>query len=70
MRYRVKSSAGAETYMEILRKNGEGYDILITSVTEKSVKEIREYITSDLFDSCIRTGYLEPCEEPAAAHSA
>ena len=66
MRYRVKSVAGVETYLDLLRSRREGYDIRITSVTDRSVKETDEFISTHLFEACIRTGYLVPCEVESA----
>lgn len=66
MRYRVKSVAGIETYLDLLRSRHEGYDIRITSITDRSVKETDEFISSHLFDACVRTGYLVPCGAESA----
>jgi|GEM_PF-712683 len=68
--YRVKGIAGVETYLQLIGENGEGYDIRITSIGPTSVKESQEFISHNLFDACVRTGYLTECAEPAVAQIA
>lgn len=62
-RFRVKGMSGIETYIELLSEAPGGYDARITSVAEYGVRESCEYISSDLLESCIRTGYLSPIDE-------
>lgn len=64
-RYRVKGISGIETYIELLTEVPGGYDARITSIAEYGVRESCEFISTDLLDSCIRTGYLAPVEEHA-----
>lgn len=64
-RFRVKGISGVETTIELLAEVPGGYDARITSVAEHGVRESCEYISQDLLDSCIRTGYLSPIHTPA-----
>ena len=64
-RFRVKGMSGIETYIELLAEAPGGYEARITSIAEHGVRESCEYISSDLLDSCIRTGYLARVEEDA-----
>ena len=64
-RFRVRGISGVETYIELLAEVPGGYDARIISIAEHNVRESCEYVTCDLLDSCIRTGYLAPVEEPA-----
>ncbi len=64
-RFRVKGISGIETYIELLAEAPGGYDARITSIADHHVRESCEYISQDLLDSCVRTGYLSPVEEPA-----
>lgn len=68
--FRVKGVSGVETYLRLIGENAEGYVILITSISEAGVRETEETISRHLFDACIRTGYLNECREPVAAHIA
>lgn len=64
-RYRVKGMSGIETHIELLSEVPGGFEARITSFAEHGVRESCEYISTDLLESCIRTGYLSPVEEPA-----
>lgn len=56
--FRVKTVNGVETYMRILRDTEDGYDILITSQSRGRERTSEEYISRELVQSCMRTGYL------------
>jgi hypothetical protein len=62
-RYKVKGIDGVETYIRVLADHGDGYDILITSITDGRVKESSEFIGRELLEACMRTGYI--CTAPA-----
>ena len=64
-RYRVKGMSGVETHIELLADAPGGYDARITSYSENGVRESCEYISAELLESCIRTGYLAPVREAA-----
>ena len=71
-RYKVKGISGIETYIELLATAPGGYEARITSVTEYGVRESCEFISTELLDSCVRTGYLSAVSEadvPQAAPS-
>ncbi|MEW5817328.1 MAG: hypothetical protein AB1798_18270 [Spirochaetota bacterium] len=58
IQYKVKGNEGIDTYVEVVKENQDGYDVVITCVCEDYKKEIKEYISRQLFDTCLRTGYL------------
>ena len=58
--YRIKGMDGIESYMQILREEADGYYIHIHSSTPFGENDSQEYISFDLFESCLRTGYLTP----------
>ena len=64
IQYKVKSSEGVQSFLEIQKERTDGYDVLITCVYEDYQKEMTEFINRHLFDICVRTGYLTPVEEP------
>ena len=69
--YRVKGIPGIETYIELLNRTDGGFDARITSINEYGIRESYEFISDELFESCVRTGYLsevEPEESAAAEH--
>ena len=70
--YRVKGIAGIETYIELLTEVEGGYESRLTSVSEHGVRESCEFISHELLDSCLRTGYLTEvtADEPVAVLTA
>ena len=58
IQYIVKGNGAVKTYLEILSEKEEGFDIRIISEYEDYSKSIDEYMSRDLFESCLRTGYL------------
>lgn len=60
--FRVKGVTGIETYIELLSEEETGFQIRLTSVTEHSVRESCEFMSHELLESCIRTGYLTEIE--------
>jgi hypothetical protein len=65
--YRVKGREGLETYIEVLKERGNGYDVRITTIREYSTTQTDEHVSTDLLDSCLRTGYIEETTAPAMA---
>lgn len=66
-RYKVKGIDGVETYIRVVADHGDGYDIVITSLSEGRVKESSEFIGRDLLEACLRTGYISPETADVAA---
>jgi len=64
-RYCIKSHPGESKFLDILSENEDGYGIRITSVSDGNEKIREDYIARNLFDICLKTGYLS---ELAAAH--
>ncbi|MFW5828358.1 MAG: hypothetical protein ACOCU4_09700 [Alkalispirochaeta sp.] len=69
-RYQVKSTAGVTAVMEILSSEPDGYRVRITR-HHGDWDEIEEsFMTTDLFDVCLRTAYIREIGDAAAAHVA
>ena len=70
--FRVKGISGIETHIELLAETAGGFEARITSTGEYGVRESCEYISDDLLESCLRTGYLIElaAEIPAAEEAA
>ena len=62
IQYRVKSSEGVQSFLEVTREKSDGYDVRITCIYEDYKKEMNEFINKQLFETCLRTGYLRPVE--------
>lgn len=62
IQYRVKSSEGIQSFLEVTKEKGDGFDVRITCIYEDYKKEMNEFINKQLFETCLRTGYLTPVE--------
>ena len=65
--YKVKSNSGSQTYLNILGETEELLDVHMVTFKDGYEVEKRETMTRRLFDSCLRTGYLEHLTAGAAA---
>jgi hypothetical protein len=63
--YRIKSMGGVESHMRVLREGPDGYQVLITSRSEGRNRTSEEFISRDLVESCLRTGYLTEVKNTA-----
>jgi len=57
--YLIHKAKGKISYCSILCEKDSGYIIKICRDIEGYVKESEDYIEKDLFDLCIRTGYIK-----------
>lgn len=62
--YTLKSIGKSSDYMTIVREMDEGYVVRIVRDMDGYDEVKTDYISKELFDSCIRTGYLTEIEEP------
>ncbi|MBI9102223.1 MAG: hypothetical protein JEY99_07405 [Spirochaetales bacterium] len=62
IQYRVKGNAGQSTTMEIIEEHPDGYHVLIIREYDNFREESREYLSAELFETCLRTGYLTAIE--------
>ena len=67
--YRVNGIEGVETFIELLVEVDGGYEARITSTNEHGVRESHEFVSDELLESCVRTGYLSLVESPAHLHT-
>ena len=65
IQYKIKSSEGVNSFMEILKEQNDGYEVMITCIYEDYKKELKEFLNKQLFDTCLRTGYLTPMDSSA-----
>jgi len=61
--YKVRDG-GIETYVEIVNEDENGYDVRIITIRDGYKKEVTEYLSNELFNACLRTGYLQKVEKP------
>ena len=65
--FRVNGIEGIETHIEVLGEVTGGFDTHITSITPTGLRESFEFMSDELVESCVRTGYLVPEGSPAAS---
>ena len=65
-RYCIKCRAGKIEYFDIIGENDTEYKIRLTRVSEGNEKIIEESMTRDLFDMCVKTGYIFEMETATA----
>ncbi|MDR1894810.1 MAG: hypothetical protein LBQ61_09040 [Spirochaetales bacterium] len=58
-RYLIKSSSPYESYLDIIQENQEGFQVLLTREYENGLTRKEEFMGRELFESCLRTGYLQ-----------
>ena len=65
-RYCIKCRTGKIEYFDIIGENETEYQIRLTRVSEGIEKIIEESMSRDLFDMCIKTGYIFEMETATA----
>lgn len=68
--YRIKGNSQTKEYLTILKKRPGGFEVKITRIIEDYIEEKKEFLSKQLFDTCLRTAYLEEVKEPAVAQTA
>jgi len=63
--YKVKASEGNEKVLSVLEDSGTNFLVHLTSKTIFGAQESEELISKDLFQSCLRTGYLAEIDRSA-----
>lgn len=62
--YQVKSLPSQPTLLHVLRESDGGFFVRITRTVQDYTRQSEEFISKQLFESCLRTGYF------TEAHSA
>ncbi len=64
--YTLKSIGKNTDYMTIIREMDDGFVVKIVRDLDGYEDIKTDYISKELFESCIRTGYLKEIKEPVA----
>jgi hypothetical protein len=62
--YTLKSIGNSSDYMTVIREMEDGYVVRIVRDRDGYNEVKTDYISRELFDSCIRTGYLTEISQP------
>ncbi|MBQ5400778.1 MAG: hypothetical protein IIU15_06095 [Treponema sp.] len=62
--YAVKGTSGRVSYMKVIKQIEDGYVVRIVRDEDGYTDVKTSFISTALFDSCIRTGYIEKIDVP------
>ena len=65
--YYIRSNPGAADYLTILRETDDGFMVRIYRDLDGYEKVMDEFMSTALFESCTRTGFLVEMEEKKAS---
>ncbi|MDR2404486.1 MAG: hypothetical protein LBD78_10700 [Spirochaetaceae bacterium] len=57
-RYCIKCEPGRVEYMDILRETSDGFMIRLTRIKDDYEKTLEEFMSRQLFKTCLNTGYI------------
>ncbi|MDR2071276.1 MAG: hypothetical protein LBP81_07690 [Treponema sp.] len=66
-RYCIKCGSDRVEYLDIIGENSEGYTIRITRIKDGYEKVVEEFLSRNLFDTCLKTGYIYKMEGTIAS---
>jgi hypothetical protein len=61
--YYIKCEADRVEFLDILSETGDGYRIRVTRIKDGYEKSIEDFLTKELFELCLKTGYLTACRD-------
>lgn len=61
--YAIKSSPNEVSYFSILDKTADGYKIKISREIDGYEKTNESFLNEELFETCLRTGYISEMTE-------
>ena len=64
-RYCIKCRSGKIEYFDIIGESEDGYSIRLTRLSDGNEKIRSEYMSKNLFQICLKTGYIFEMEEAA-----
>jgi hypothetical protein len=59
VRYYIKCEKNRIEFLDILRETGSGYHIRLTRIKDDYEKTSEEFISKQLFNTCLNTGYIK-----------
>ncbi|MGP1586783.1 MAG: hypothetical protein ACTTHG_00380 [Treponemataceae bacterium] len=68
--YSLKSHSQNLDYMEVLSENESGYCIKIIRDKDGYEEITTDFLTKELFESCLRTGYISEIEDTSVCVAA
>jgi hypothetical protein len=59
VRYYIKCEKAGSEFLDILRETSDGYYFRLTRIKDGYEKTIEEFMSKQLFDICLNTGYIK-----------
>jgi hypothetical protein len=66
-RYCIKCEPNRVEYFDILRESGEGFMVRLTRIKDGDEKISEVFLKTELFEMCLKTGYVYEMKEPATS---
>lgn len=66
-RYYIKCQSNRIEFIDVIRENEEGFIIRLTRLSDGNEKIMDEYMSRNLFEICLKTGYLYEAVHEAAS---
>ncbi|QQO08305.1 hypothetical protein [Breznakiella homolactica] len=66
-RYCIKSEPDRIEFMDILKENTDGYMTRVTRIQNGYEKSIDEFMTRELFELCLKTGFINEIKKSASS---
>ena len=65
--FSVHGIEGIETCIELLNEVRGGHEVRVTSTSSTGIRQSFEFISDELLESCVRTGFLVETQEQRLA---
>lgn len=56
--YEVKGAYPQKEYLKVLKETPQGFDVVLIKIKEDYTSEKKEFLSKELFETCLRTNYL------------
>ncbi|MDR1948709.1 MAG: hypothetical protein LBQ38_04895 [Spirochaetaceae bacterium] len=66
-RYYIKCEHGRIEYVDILRETADGFMVRVTRIRDNYEKNIEEFLSAELFEICLKTGYIYETENTTSS---
>lgn len=66
-RYCIKCEPGRVEFLDVLRETDEGFFVRVIRVKDGYDKVIEEFMARNMFEMCVKTGYIHAVTEAATS---
>ncbi|HCM27290.1 MAG: hypothetical protein A2Z99_12105 [Treponema sp. GWB1_62_6] len=65
-RYCIKCESGRVEFLDVLRETDDGFHVRVVRVKDGYDKVVEEFLARNLFEICVKTGFIYETAEAAA----